>query len=101
MEECFYEDLEVNEVFSVEFEVVRGGLLDINIRLLNPKGKPVVERMAFFSKKDEEKADEGRVTYTANFGGRHKFCFDNSISRWTAKVVRFRNIRSSERDDIA
>lgn len=32
---------------------------------------------------------EGRVNFKATTAGAYKFCFDNSMSRWTAKVVSF------------
>lgn len=32
---------------------------------------------------------EGRVTFTAAHTGKYSVCFDNTMSRWTAKVVSF------------
>ncbi len=74
---------------NLQFEVIRGGLLDIQVRVLNPKGRAVYEKVAYFSRKsDADSESEGKVTITAATPGAHKICFDNTMSRWTAKVVR-------------
>ena len=87
-EQCFYEDIEMNTPFQMEFEVTRGGLLDIRLRVTDPNGLVVLERMAYFNRADEAMNEaEGRVTWTASMTGRYSICFDNSMSRWTAKVV--------------
>jgi len=49
-EQCFYEDLKKDQQFRLEFEVVRGGLLDCKIRISDPNKVAVVERMAYFNK---------------------------------------------------
>src|SRR5690349_14711241 len=33
---------------------------------------------------------EGKVEFTATVAGTHQICFDNTMSRWTAKVVTFK-----------
>ena len=87
-EQCLYEELSINTPFVMEFEVTRGGLLDIRLRITDPNGLIVLERMAYFNRADEAMNEaEGRVSWTASMTGRYSICFDNSMSRWTAKVV--------------
>ena len=87
-EECVYEDIQMNTPFQLEFEVTRGGLLDIRLRVSDPNGLIVIERMAYFNRADEAMNEaEGRVSWTATMTGRYAICFDNTMSRWTAKVV--------------
>ena len=49
-EVCFYEELEQGTLFTMEFEVTRGGLLDIRLRVLDPAANTAVEKMAFFNR---------------------------------------------------
>ena len=87
-EQCLYDDVDVNTLYALEFEVTRGGLLDIRLRVSDPNGLVIIERMAYFNRADEAQNEaEGRVSWTATTSGRHSLCFDNSMSRWTAKVV--------------
>ena len=129
-EQCFFEEMLAGASFNMEFEVVRGGLLDIRLRILDPAANNVIEKMAFFNRHvdhthhhththpardsgtlttpsspapppcspspvcasmrlqdDALNEAEGRVTLTAAMTGRYSICFDNSMSRWTAKVV--------------
>ena len=87
---CFYEDLNAGAPFEMNFEVIRGGLLDIKFQLSDPNRNVLQERMAFFNRPDDESNEaEGRVSIKATTAGAYKFCFDNTMSRWTAKVVAF------------
>lgn len=140
-EQCFYEDLEAGKNFRLEFEVVRGGLLDIKLKINDPNNNVVIDKMAFFNRQvyththdvpivshairftathapvslpvvitspsshllllpaallflsvfqdDAANEAEGRVQFNAAVNGPYKICFDNTMSRWTAKVVSF------------
>jgi hypothetical protein len=90
----------------MEFEVVRGGLLDIKVRVSDPSGTALVDRVAYFNKEDDALNEaEGRVSLTsAPVTGRYAICFDNTMSRWTAKVVSFYVVNEagrSPKDSIA
>jgi hypothetical protein len=39
---------------------------------------------------DKQNEAEGEMSHTASMNGQYSFCFDNTMSRWTAKVVSFR-----------
>jgi protein ERP2 len=89
-EQCFFETMENGSVFKMEFDVVRGGLLDVKFILKDPSGTVLIERMAFFNKDDEALNEaEGNVEHPVVMTGDYKFCFDNTMSRWTPKVVNF------------
>ncbi len=89
-ERCFFEQLSRGSVLRFDFEVIRGGLLDIRFKLTDPQGNPIVDRLAFFNKNDDSLNEaEGRVEYTAQMDGEHRICYDNTMSKWTAKVVSF------------
>jgi len=89
--ECFFEDLEKDGRFGMEFEVVRGGLLDIKLVVLDPSNQVIYERMAFFNKPDHStNRQEGYYQFSAERPGSYQICFDNTMSRWTAKVISVR-----------
>ena len=50
LDQCFYEELQQGDTFTMEFEVVRGGLLDIRLRVSDPSGALLIEKMAFFNR---------------------------------------------------
>lgn len=95
-EECFYEDVQSGKSLEVDFEVVRGGLLDIHLRVYAPGGAVVEDRLAHFPQNSDAPgtgvgdlggADSGVVSLVAGRSGVYSVCFDNSMSRWTPKVV--------------
>ena len=49
-QECFYENLERNVAYSMNFEVVRGGLLDIKLRVTDQNEQVVLDKLAFFNR---------------------------------------------------
>jgi p24 family protein beta-1 len=99
-EECIHEELNSGQSFSMEYEVIRGGLLDIHLRIYNPKNRMILEKMVYFSKKNEagEPEEEGQVQFVASFSGTHKVCFNNVMSRWTAKVVTIKSFGENAND---
>jgi len=97
---CHYEELNAGQAFDLYFEVIRGGLLDIKFQLTDPNRNVVIDRVAFFNKPTEEQnSKEGTILYTAKTTGTYKFCFDNTSSRWTAKVLSF-EIRSTRANKL-
>jgi len=103
--ECFQQTLDPGSTFNMNFEVSRGGLLDIKMRITDGSNTVVLERLAFFNKPDPAANEaEGRVSFVATSGGLYQICFDNRMSRWTAKIVSV-NIpdpqQGSHHDEIA
>lgn len=102
-EECFYQVLSQGDHFELEYEVVRGGLLDIEVVILDSRRNAMYRKTSFFSDKDEnEIEEEGYISLTIEHAGEHSICFDNSMSKWTKKTISFAlPNRSSEDKDIA
>jgi len=83
--ECFfYEAGRLHEEVTFEFVVTRGGLLDVNFRIQSPNGKMLHDQLHFFPE-----GEEFVKTLRIDELGSYSFCFDNQMSRWTAKVVQF------------
>lgn len=102
-EECFYEPLDQGKQFKMEFDVVRGGLLDIKLRIQDPSGTVLLDKLAYFNRPDDALNEaEGKVELQTGSSGSYSICFDNRMSRWTAKVVSFRLLNDAKpHDDIA
>eukprot|EP00457_Paulinella_chromatophora_P012035 gb/GEZN01012211.1/.p1 GENE.gb/GEZN01012211.1/~~gb/GEZN01012211.1/.p1 ORF type:complete len:156 (-),score=19.63 gb/GEZN01012211.1/:6-473(-) len=57
----------------------------------NPSGRTIKNDLVFFNNKDDQvNARNSRVEFQAQTTGTHEICFDNTMSRWTAKDVTFR-----------
>eukprot|EP00008_Paramoeba_atlantica_P008531 CAMPEP_0201488526 /NCGR_PEP_ID=MMETSP0151_2-20130828/18750_1 /ASSEMBLY_ACC=CAM_ASM_000257 /TAXON_ID=200890 /ORGANISM="Paramoeba atlantica, Strain 621/1 / CCAP 1560/9" /LENGTH=217 /DNA_ID=CAMNT_0047873839 /DNA_START=58 /DNA_END=711 /DNA_ORIENTATION=- len=81
--ECFFEEAKNDgDTLSVYFEVTRGGLLDI-VFIASFEGVEL-ENQKYFSEETE-----GKFVHVSPRPGTYKICFDNQMSRWTAKVVDF------------
>eukprot|EP00472_Partenskyella_glossopodia_P010928 CAMPEP_0197537030 /NCGR_PEP_ID=MMETSP1318-20131121/55613_1 /TAXON_ID=552666 /ORGANISM="Partenskyella glossopodia, Strain RCC365" /LENGTH=186 /DNA_ID=CAMNT_0043095087 /DNA_START=249 /DNA_END=809 /DNA_ORIENTATION=- len=86
--DCVYEVVEQGKTFNMDFEVARGGLLDIKVKIFSPSGDTIIDKMVFFNQEDDKRLEEeGHLSFQALASGEHKICFDNTMSRWTAKVV--------------
>eukprot|EP00808_Paulinella_micropora_P025292 g2662.t1 len=97
--DCFYEDLEALKSFVLEFEVLRGGLLDIRLIISDPNSRNIKNDLVFFNNRDDVvNARNSRVEFQAQTTGTHEICFDNTMSRWTAKDVTFRVVTSEKKD---
>jgi hypothetical protein len=82
--------MDAGKTFEMDFEVVRGGLLDIEVVISDPSLNVVYRRLAFFNHEDPaENEREGIVSFTSSYSGQYSICFNNKMSRWTPKVVSF------------
>ena len=91
-EDCFYETLKSGETLDVEYQVIDGGQrneLEIDFRIFNPSGVPIVA--------DFRKSDNAHRS-TVDADGDYKICFDNSMSRFSPKIVFFEIIIENEDD---
>ena len=64
-EECFFETVKVGNTLTVEYQVIDGGAsqlaeLDINFRLVSPRGTPI---LAEFKKSDGVHSHKAEVSY--------------------------------------
>jgi hypothetical protein len=118
--ECFFEQVPANTELTLYYQVVRGGLLDIKltvttipfcssfeflsfrsllsstiIKVETPSGNLLYETLHF------EEEDDGIYDFIPREQGYYKFCFNNEMSRWTAKVVSFYLISDEDEEDGA
>eukprot|EP00088_Acartia_fossae_P053275 TRINITY_DN6052_c0_g1_i2.p1 TRINITY_DN6052_c0_g1~~TRINITY_DN6052_c0_g1_i2.p1 ORF type:complete len:237 (+),score=55.36 TRINITY_DN6052_c0_g1_i2:57-767(+) len=100
-EECFYESVQQGHTLTIDYQVVDAGSgqyaeLDINFRVMHPKGHPIV---ATFKKPD------GSFNQRMEEVGDYKICFDNTFSFVSSKTVYFELINENEEepdyDDLA
>jgi len=77
-EECFYETVVQGESVGLMFQVTKGGKLDLDVRILDANGKVI---------NSEQRQTEGRYSFTAQVSGSHAFCFGNTMSSVTQKIV--------------
>jgi len=93
-EECFQQEIELNTEVELVYSVTRGGLLDIDVRIYDPNGNTVYQGLHFDTKM------KGRQQFVTQHSGVYKFCFNNEMSRFTAKVVSFRvNVGGNKKTD--
>lgn len=89
-DDCFYETLDAGSVLELDFEVTRGGLLDIEIVVSDPTQNIIYRKLAFFNHQTpEENEREGFISVNAVYTGQYTICFNNKMSRWTPKIVSF------------
>ena len=98
VEECYYQTVGEGETILVEYGVMDTGgqyaMLDINFRMMDPRGTPVV---AEYRKKEGSHSNN-------RMEGDYKMCFDNKFSFSSSKVVYFDVVVEREEenyDDLA
>lgn len=105
-DECFYEHIKKGQPVDMSLMVLRGGLLDINLNVYRPDGTVLSQKKIISNVNDEtgqvqeDILVKGHQFITAE-DGEFKFCFDNTMSRWTAKVVAFSLFLGDEGTTIA
>ncbi|XP_038053096.1 transmembrane emp24 domain-containing protein 5-like [Patiria miniata] len=78
--ECFHQRIKEQKTLDFEFQVIEGGDMDINFILRSPTNKALAT---------EARKQEGIYTFGTHETGDYLFCFDNSFSRMTEKLVYF------------
>ena len=86
-QECFFEELQFKERMLATYEVVSGGMLDVNVRVTGPDGKVVYE---------QEREKDGSVQFFALTRGAYQICFSNAMSTMTSKMLSFNIYSGSE-----
>ncbi|KAF1553919.1 Transmembrane emp24 domain-containing protein 5, partial [Eudyptula albosignata] len=87
--ECFYQPMRKEASLELEYQVLDGAGLDVDFHLLSPKGETLVF--------DERKSD-GVHTVEAEDGD-YMFCFDNTFSTISEKVIFFELILDNMGED--
>ncbi|XP_041064448.1 transmembrane emp24 domain-containing protein 5 [Carcharodon carcharias] len=77
--ECFYQTMKKDATLEIEYQVIDGAGLDVDFYIASPNGN-----ILFF---DQRKSDGVHSVETEN--GDYMFCFDNSFSSISEKIVFF------------
>ena len=85
----YFEPIKFGESFELEYQVIDGGDLDITFQLIDPKGRLV---------SSDVRKEDGVHSVDNPISGDYQFCFDNSFSRVTEKVVFFEIYREEDYD---
>ncbi|XP_043941112.1 transmembrane emp24 domain-containing protein 5 [Protopterus annectens] len=90
--ECFYQTMRKDASLEIEYQVLDGASLDVDFILTSPDGTVVV---------DEQRKSDGVHTVDTEEGD-YMFCFDNSFSTVSEKVIFFElildNMYESEKE---
>lgn len=90
--DCFSEAITNPRVLDIKLIVVRGGKLDINLQVYAPSGATVYEKLIFSNTDDRTGKLLPAVIpkgtrFRTSEEGEYQICLDNTMSRFTAKVV--------------
>ncbi|GCC35785.1 transmembrane emp24 domain-containing protein 5 [Chiloscyllium punctatum] len=77
--ECFYQTMKKDATLEIEYQVIDGAGLDVDFYITSPNGN-----ILYF---DQRKSDGVHSIETEN--GDYMFCFDNSFSSISEKIVFF------------
>ncbi|XP_052492485.1 transmembrane emp24 domain-containing protein 5 isoform X1 [Budorcas taxicolor] len=77
--ECFYQPMPLKASLEIEYQVLDGAGLDIDFHLASPEGKTLVF---------EQRKSDGVHTIETEVGD-YMFCFDNTFSTISEKVIFF------------
>ncbi|CAM9676977.1 transmembrane emp24 domain-containing protein 1-like [Lethenteron reissneri] len=91
--ECFYQALTTGASMEVEYQVIDGAGMDVDFSISSPTGQVLFA---------EYRKSEGLQSVEAKQDGDYMFCFDNSFSHVSEKVVFFEVILDNmevEKDD--
>jgi len=96
--ECFYEEINrPGTNVELNFAVIRGGALDIKLRISGPpapgntgQSNVIYDAIVQFSTtRHDMPLDSGVRGFIATEAGVYTFCFDNTMSYYTPKVITF------------
>ena len=79
-QECFFEEYGTGEMMEFLYVVKKGGQHDIELLVFDPSGDMIAQKMG-------SKYDRFRQQLSESIEGTYKICFNNAMSRWTAKTV--------------
>merc|ERR1712126_96057 len=89
-EECYFQPLDDGETLIVDYQVIdtsgEFARLDIDFKLMQPNGSPVV--VEYRKNENTHEYAGGKLLNGAGTGD-YKICFDNRFSRFSSKVIYF------------
>jgi len=77
---CFFDEVKAGDDITIMFQVVSGGVRDIDVKVTSPSDMVVWT---------QNRQTEGRTTFITETNGRFTTCFDNTFSSMSSKVIVF------------
>lgn len=78
--ECFHEVVSKKVKLGFSFEVIDGGFYDVDVTILDPHDNVIHQ---------DEKTSSGKFTFEADTDGSYNFCFSNTHSSKSPKMIMF------------
>ncbi|KAF6727143.1 Transmembrane emp24 domain-containing protein 3 [Oryzias melastigma] len=88
--ECFYEELEKDVKFDIDFQVISGGNYDVDSFVTDPQNNVLY---------NERKKQYDSFSLTTTMKGVYKVCFSNEFSTFTHKTV-YLDFRHGEEEPL-
>ncbi|XP_018414713.1 PREDICTED: transmembrane emp24 domain-containing protein 5 [Nanorana parkeri] len=88
--ECFFQPMKKDATLEIEYQVLDGSSLDVDFYLLSPHGEIVLS---------ETRQSDG-VHTVETVDGDYEFCFDNTFSRLSDKVIFFELILDHMNEEV-
>ena len=82
--DCFFRDIAANQHVRLDYQVLRGGLLDIQLQVSQHGAPSLLADILHFSGEMD-----GKYEFQTSSQGLYKFCFNNEMSRFTPKIIQF------------
>ncbi|XP_070683742.1 transmembrane emp24 domain-containing protein 1b [Pempheris klunzingeri] len=89
--ECFFQTTVKNGTMEVEYQVIAGAGMDVDMTILSPEGIQLIH---------ETRRSEGVHVVEPTVQGDYQICFDNSFSRFSEKMVFFEIIIEGQGGDV-
>ncbi|OCT82851.1 transmembrane emp24 domain-containing protein 5 [Xenopus laevis] len=87
--DCFFQPMKKGATLEIEYQVLDGAGLDVDFSLVSPDGELLLS---------EERQSDG-VHSVETVDGDYQFCFDNTFSRMSEKVIFFELILDQLNDE--
>jgi len=78
--ECFYHPFPPNMDAEIDYQVIDGGDMDINVMVLGPDTRVY---------QNDQRKTENTIKFKTYSKGDYQFCFDNQFSTFSNKIVYF------------
>ncbi|XP_053175391.1 transmembrane emp24 domain-containing protein 3 [Scomber japonicus] len=88
--QCFYEELEKDVKFDIDFQVISGGNYDVDCFVTDPQNNVLY---------NEKKKQYDSFSHTTAMKGIYKVCFSNEFSTFTHKIV-YLEFRHGDEDPL-
>ncbi|XP_077569307.1 transmembrane emp24 domain-containing protein 3 [Stigmatopora nigra] len=87
---CFYEELEKDVKFEIDYQVITGGNYDVDCFVIDP-----LSNMLY----NENKKQYDHVSFTTDMSGTYRICFSNEFSTFSHKSI-YLNFRHGDEEPL-